>query len=160
MFDTLKRYYFSNLRKLCPNMKCHVNSKRGLSSGCPKFLVKKRCFSTQNKSCMAKIFWCPQKAFLMLEKIVFKFEVPTPRGSWVMSEIWVPKKLFFKPKAVIHGQNFPMPLNALLLILENIVETSSPNSKRGLSYRCPKFWVKKRFSTHNQSCITNNFRHS
>ena len=48
--------------------------------------IQKRCFLTQNQSCMAKIFRHPQKALLlMLENIVSKFEVPTPKGDWVMA---------------------------------------------------------------------------
>ena len=35
---------------------------------------------------MAKIFRNPQKALLlMLENIVSKYEVPTPKGGWVMA---------------------------------------------------------------------------
>ena len=73
---------------------------KGLSYGCPKLWVQKHCFSTQNQSCMAKIFRHPQKAkLLMLENIVSKYEEPTPKGGWVMAVLSFEfRNIDFQPK--------------------------------------------------------------
>ena len=138
------------------------NSKRGSSYGSPKIWVQKHYFSTQNQSCVAKIFLMPNTPHAG-EHYVQIWSPNSKRGlSYDYPKFWVQKHCFSTQNQSCMTKIFGAPKRHYSSCRRTLCSNMKSQLQKGagLSYGMTKFWLlKSSFLAQNQSCMAKNFRH-